>query len=254
MRCSCFIVLVTLRSFFPLVIGYCFWWSVFFILSSSQGGKTDAWCRYWAWFFFSSIHLFSWSSFMFDVSGKFEYCFFSKVKQPGICPRGSTHPQLVMSMVVVNKPWTGITKSLQGINWENYMPFASVTLIGGEDDHNIRHTLTLDAFILTSWINTYPLLCRLLIINVSTSAEVPWFHYFTFFNWLIRSQENSEQLRDNWEVAERTAGYHSYTRPFGRHRRCDLCSGYISFPINYWETLEITWNSLESFLIALETT
>ena len=30
------------------------------------------------------------------------------------------------------------------------MQFASVTLIGGEDDHKIRNTLTLDAFILTS--------------------------------------------------------------------------------------------------------
>ena len=83
MRCSCFIVLVTFLSFFPLVKGYCFWWSVFFILSSWQGGKTDSWCRYWAWFFFSSIHLFNWSSFMFDVSGKFEYCFFQKSNNRG---------------------------------------------------------------------------------------------------------------------------------------------------------------------------
>ena len=172
MRCSCFIVLVTFLSFFPLVKGYCFRWSVFFILSSWQGGKTDSWCRYWAWFFFSSVHLFSWSSLMFDVNGKFESCFFSKVKQPGICLRGSTDQQfrqLTMSMVVVNKPWTGITKSLHGIKWENYMKFA-FTLMRDEDDHKIRQTLTLDAFILTSWINTYPLLCRLLIINVSTSA------------------------------------------------------------------------------------
>lgn len=74
---------VSLCSFCPLVIGYCFWWSVFFILSSWQGGKTDSWCRYWAWFFFSSIHLFNWSSFMFDVSGKFEYCFFQKSNNRG---------------------------------------------------------------------------------------------------------------------------------------------------------------------------
>ena len=166
MRCSCFIVLVTLRSFFPLVIGYCFRWSVFFILSSWQGGKTDAWCRYWAWFFFSSIHLFSWSSFMFDVSGKFEYCFFQKSNNRGF----ATDQQLTMSMVVVNKPWTGITKSLHGIKWENYVQCTSVTLMRDEDDHKIRQTLTLDAFISMSWINTYPLLCRLLIINVSTSA------------------------------------------------------------------------------------
>ena len=152
------------------MIGYCFWWSVFFILLSWQGGKTDSWCRYWAWFFFSSIHLFSWSSFMFWRQWEIWILFSSKVKQPGICLRGFTYQQLIMSMVVVNKPWTGITKSLHGIKWENYVQFASVTLMRDEDDHKIRQTLTLDAFILTSWINTYPLLCRLLIINVSTSA------------------------------------------------------------------------------------
>lgn len=36
--------------------------------------------------------------------GNLNIVFFSKVKHPGICPRGSTDPQLVMSMVVVNKP------------------------------------------------------------------------------------------------------------------------------------------------------
>ena len=36
--------------------------------------------------------------------GNLNIVFFSKVKQPGICLRGSTDPQLIMSTVVVNKP------------------------------------------------------------------------------------------------------------------------------------------------------